>query len=211
MLKLSQDTETIVAERIRPIQDQLDQKDLEIERMNKIVKSKDKTIRNISMAHTKYQQELESARDELMIARKEKEKVERKMSNFERDDKNHSFVMPNNPNALSQTFKSLKAVKSTSKRLSKRHLSNSMKNSTLLIHQARRLSSPSPAKKKKNSKKKIKKRKFSSGTRKSSTNFHPNVYTKLDALYNHNLQAAQLGQRIDLHQSKIKIRDLQKV
>ena len=33
----------------------------------------------------------------------------------------------------------------------------------------------------------------------------------MDALYNQNLQAAQLGQRIDLHQSKIKIRELQKI
>jgi len=46
-------------------------------------------------------------------------------------------------------------------------MSNSLKNSTILINQTRRLSSPSPSKKRKLSKRKIRKRKFSSGARKS--------------------------------------------
>lgn len=179
--------------------------------MLKIINSKEKIIKQISLAQAQYKQELESVKDELLISKREREKAEKRISNLERDDLKRSFVLPSNVTSLSQTFKSLKNTKSNSKRLSKRHLSNSMKNSTLLIPQAKRLNSPSPSKKKKNSKKRIKKRKFSSGTRKSSQNVNPQIYTKLDALYNKNLQAVQLGQRIDLHQSKVKIQELQKV
>lgn len=58
--------------------------------------------------------------------------------------------------------------KSSSKKITKRPLSNSMKNSTVTLSHARRLSSPSPGKKKKvSSKRKIKRRKMSSGPRKS--------------------------------------------
>ena len=52
--------------------------------------------------------------------------------------------------------------KSSAKRIAKRHLSNSFKNSTLQLSSTRRMSSPSPSKKRKISKRKIKKRKFSS-------------------------------------------------
>lgn len=119
--------------------------------------------------------------------------------------------------------------RSTSKKSVKRAFSNSMKNSTVLLSQARRLSSPSPSKKRKSSKRKIKRRKFSSGTRKSKyfkhgRNMLPNETSPFPILFNQltplmsnatdkNLQLYTQKFRTDkqdLHDLKVKINNMQK-
>jgi hypothetical protein len=119
--------------------------------------------------------------------------------------------------------------KSSSKKITKRPLSNSMKNSTVTLSHARGLSSPSPGKKKKSSKRKIKRRKMSSGVRKpkffkrgrnmltSETSPFSVMFNQLTPLVNNakdkNLQMYTQKFRTDkqdLHDAKSQINNLQK-
>jgi len=59
----------VLADKIKPFEEKLKEKDIDLEKLNKIVRSKEKIIRNISIAHTQFKQELESAKDELLIAK----------------------------------------------------------------------------------------------------------------------------------------------
>ena len=116
-----------------------------------------------------------------------------------------------------------------SKKIVKRNLSKSMKNSTILLSQTRKLSSPSPTKKRKSSKRKIKRRKSSSGTRKpkfikqgrnmvpNETSPYPLIFNQLTPLLSSskdkNLQMYTQKFRTDkqdLHDAKSTINTMQK-
>jgi len=117
----------------------------------------------------------------------------------------------------------------SSKKVVKRNLSKSMKNSTILLGQTRKLSPPSPSKKRKTSKRKIKRRKSSSGTRKpklikngknmiqTETSPYPLIFNQLTPLMSSakdkNLQMYTQKFRTDkqdLHDAKSQINTMQK-
>lgn len=173
-----------------------------------------------------------------MFNQSEKENLSRKLNIIEKGDskgallQNESLKEQNKKllQALMKLLKTSEGVdRSASKKSVKRAFSNSMKNSTVLLSQARRLSSPSPSKKRKSSKRKIKRRKFSSGTRKSKyfkrgRNMLPNETSPFPLLFNQltplvsnatdkNLQLYTQKFRTDkqdLHDSKVKINNMQK-
>lgn len=137
-------------------------------------------------------------KDELVYNKSEKEGLARKLSTIEKTD--------------------CKNLRKQSKKIHKRTFSSSMKNSTILLSHARKLSSPSPGKgKRKTSKRRIKKRKMSSGTRKSKffkqgrnvNQLTPLVSNAKDKNLQMYTQKFRTGQQ-DLHDAKAKLNNMQK-
>lgn len=238
VMQIKEDPESYINERIRHIRNQFNEKSSEVDSLKHILEEKENTIRNISIAHTQFKQQLENIREELMYNQSEKENLSKKLNNIERGDSRGKNVLTENlreqnKKLLQTCMKLLKTNesvhKSTSKKVVKRPFSNSMKNSTVLLSQARRLSSPSPSKKRKSSKRKIKRRKFSSGARKSKyfkrgrnmlpneTSPFPIMFHQLTPLVSNskdkNMQMYTQKFRTekqDLHDAKVKITNLQK-
>lgn len=176
LIKIKEDPESFVNQKLEVFNKKLQEKEIELHRMKAALKDKETTIRSISIAHTEFKQQLESVREELMYNQSERETLSRKLNIIEKGDSKSALLQneslrEQNKRLLAALMKLLKTEelvqKSSSKKIVKRHLSNSMKNSTILLSNSRKLSSPSPSKKRKSSKRKIKRRKSSSGTRKA--------------------------------------------
>jgi len=220
------------------VNNKLIEKDKELKNLNEILKVKESNIRKISVAHTQFKQQLETVREELLYNQNEKENLSRKLTTIEKWDGNTTHMqnesLRDQNRKLLQTL--MKLLKSndimdipSSKKVVKRNLSKSMKNSTILLGQTRKLSPPSPSKKRKTSKRKIKRRKSSSGTRKpklikngknmiqTETSPYPLIFNQLTPLMSSakdkNLQMYTQKFRTDkqdLHDAKSQINTMQK-
>ena len=237
--KILKDPESYVSQKLNETMVQVKNQRKENDRLQELLKGKESTIRNITVAHTQFKQQLESMKEELFYNQNEKENLSRKLNTIEKGEVKKSAHVENESlreqnkkllQTLMKLLKSSEAVnRSTSKKTVKRPLSNSMKNSTVLLTNMRRLSSPSPTKKRKSSKRKIKKRKMSSGTRKSKlfkrgrniltseTSPFSLMFNQMTPLVNNardkNLQMYTQKFRTDkqdLHDAKAKINNLQK-
>ena len=197
-------------EQVSLMSKQLSEREKQIQDLQTIISKKDSKIKSFSATQAKFKKQLEIMKDELVFNKSEKEGLARKLSTIEKQD--------------------CKSLRKHSKKVQKRAFSNSMKNSTILLSHARRLSSPSPGKgKHKTSKRRIKKRKMSSGTRKSKlfkqgrnaltseTSPFSLMFNQLTPLVSNakdkNLQMYtqkfRTGQQ-DLHDAKAKLNNMQK-
>jgi hypothetical protein len=236
LIKVKEDPENFINQKLDDFNKKLQIKEAELHRMKLTLKDKETTIRSISIAHTEFKQQLESLREELLFNQSERETLSRKLNIIEKGDSKGALLQ--NENLREQNKKLLAALmkllkteelvqKSSSKRIVKRQLSNSMKNSTILLSHSRKLSSPSPSKKRKSSKRKIKRRKSSSGTRKAKFFKPPKIlpnetvpylaFNQLTPLVrttkDKNLQMYTQKFRTDkqdLHDARVKISQLQK-
>lgn len=236
---IKEDPESYVNQKLESARQKLSEREVELSELQKVLQEKEDEIRYISVAHMQFKEQLEGVREELLFNQSEKEVLSRKLTLIEAGDSKKALVQ--NENLKEQNQKLLQAMmkllntsdkvnKTSSKKTVKRYFSNSMKNSTVLLSQARRLSSPSPSKKRKSSsKRKIKRRKFSSGTRKAKyfkrgRNMQPNetspfpiMFQQLTPLISHagdkNLQMFTQKFRTDkqdLHDARTKINSMQK-
>ena len=238
--QIKNDPDSYISQKLKEMNTQLGNKNKENEKLKEIIERKELTIRNITIAHTQFKQQLEGMEEELVYNQNEKENLSRKLNNIEKGDSKSTVIQienlkEQNRKLLQTLMKLLKTNEevtksSLPKKSIRRPLSNSMKNSTILLSDIRRLSSPSPVKKRKTSKRKIKKRKNSSGTRKtkyfkrgrnmltSETSPFSLMFNQLTPLVNNardkNLQMYAQKFRTDkqdLHDAKAKINNLQKL
>lgn len=168
VLSVNKDVESIVNQKVESFKQELVTKREEVEHLRQLLDEKDKVIRTISVAHTHYKQKLESIKEELMYYQNEKENLSKKLTTMEKGDSKSAFSV--NKSLTDQNKKLLGTIMTllnSTRASKKKNLSNSVKNSTVLLSKARRLSAPSPSKKRKSSKRKIKKLEFSAGSKKS--------------------------------------------
>ena len=78
--------------RVSVFKEELKMKSQEVMQLNKILNEKETTIRNISIAHTQFKQQLEEIKEELMVNKHEKEILARKLTLIEKGDKNNVVV-----------------------------------------------------------------------------------------------------------------------
>lgn len=68
------------------IKQELESKKKEISLLNQSLNEKESTIRNISIVHTQFKQQLEIIKEELMLNQNEKDTLSKKLSNIEKVD-----------------------------------------------------------------------------------------------------------------------------
>lgn len=153
---IKNDPDSYISKKLEQTKAEIKHRIKENERLQVLLQEKESTIRSITMAHTEFKYQLDTMKEELFYNKNEKENLSRKLNNIEKND-NKTVTIQNeslkdqNRKLLQTLMKLLKTNEevtkpSSSKKTVRRPLSNSMKNSTLVLGNIHRLSSPSPSK-----------------------------------------------------------------